>query len=712
MIGDVVMVKNSPTKKVSTNAAKPALKHNFTQPEVTMSFIWKAYLNTALVALPAVIYSLVLLVLGIKYLAFVVMDMPLFVDDAGSFYTLAYFAGLIFGGAALAFFSRPYFPSKKAKSEIVIQSGKETALFSFVNALAKSLGSPKVARIKLNCDVVVQAYFQNYREYKAGELTLEFGIPVLTCMSTEEIASLVGHELGHYTHPLLRPAFAIKRFIRCRMYEVMHGEEGWQDKLDSLQERISILAPILAPVELGIKLVNSIVHFAYDVTGDLTQESDREIEHLADLHQAAIVGSNGFSDMLHNLIRTDQAYHAALEKIHLGEIFPDDLGRFVKNLYAKTVSQTNQYIELSATENYSNWYMHPVPTVRHNAIKKANCTALFQSSESMDAVMPNLQKYSKALTKSYYHVHGIEIDRSKIARMEDGQVAVRENPVRKLLNEFSHHLFSDDVVWDAAETKKFSQVGSDKLVALLNKLTVNIRHNIPEYSSYAQQAEKQFQRQAQMHFGNWLIKDGSRVRPSVEQMEKLRRESDDFIAMHQASIDSYKKYFGTRVAAAVALDKTGKNFATGSKLISMLRALHKLEEKIRDSSIKNSTIEKLIERRQAGDAKLHGQTIARLARMLHKNVSETESVLAAFPQALLGAKSARVMDNQLNVKSMSGEAFEQSVLLRAKELEQFYYQLNVAVSAQLAKIATQNEARFNVRPVNTIKMAAVDTRAA
>ncbi|VUD52787.1 hypothetical protein TDB9533_01703 [Thalassocella blandensis] len=706
------MVNNSIKTKISASDIKAAFQGNFTQPEVSMTFIWKAYLNTALVLLPAAVYSLLLCIFAIKFLIFVVMDMPLFVEDAGGFYTLAYLAGVILGGSAIAFFARPYFPSKKAKSEIILRNGKEGALFLLVNSLAKKLGSPGVAKIKLNMDVVVQAYFQNHREFKQNELTLELGMPVLMCMKSDEIASLVAHELGHYSHPLLRPAFALKRFVRCRMFEVMNGEEGWQEKVDALQDRISLLGPLCAPIELGIKLVNSIVQFAYDVTGDLTEENDREIEYMADLHQAAILGSEGFSDMLHNLIRTDQAYHAALEKIHLGEIFPDDLSRFVQNMFAKTQAQKNQYIELSATDNYSNWYMHPVPTVRNNAIKKARVNAQYHLPHTFNEILPNLQKYSKALSKSYYQVQEIEIDRSKIVRMEEGQVAVRENPVRKLLNDFSNQLFSDDIVWDVSESKKFAQLGTDKLIAVLNKLAVNIRHNIPEYSSYRAQAEKQFQRQAQMHFGNWLIKDGSRKRPSQEQMEKLRREADDFTAVHQASLESYKKYFGSRVAAAVALDKTGKSYATGSKLLSMLRALQKLEDKFADSQIKASTVEKLIERRQDGDGKLHRQTIARLARMLLKNINEMETVLAAFPQALLGTKSSSVMANKLNIKNLNGEEFEQNVLLRAKELEGFYGQFNAAVSVQLAKIASQNEARFKVRPVNTMKMTAVGSRAA
>lgn len=698
--------KSSATVKLRASDIQGAFLAKLPTHAPDFTLIWKSYLTTALVAFPVAVYTLFSLYVAVRYLLFVIFGMPLFAGASYGLYPLVYLLGVVLGGAFVAFLARPFFPAKTEKAEIVVEQGKEAALFLWVNSIAEQLNAPKITRIVFNTDVVVQAYYQRFAHWKTKELTLELGMPVLHGLTVDEMASLIAHELAYYDDEKLGNCVAFKRMIRREMFKTFHHEDGWLAKVQHWQDKTALLAPVTAPLELGFNALATVCQFVYDVTADLTQDHDSKMCKRADAVQAALIGTQAFPTMLHHLIRTDQAFHTAMEKIHAREVFPDDLGRFVKNLMDEHSTEQTLDIELAAGEHYSNWHQQPAPSERVDASQNQTLPVAYHLPLALEDIFTRLASYSKALTKSFYLVNGVELERSKILKLdagEKGQVSVQQSPVRKLLNDYTNGLFSDDVVWQAADVKKYAQVPPEKLVAVLNKIIANIRHTLPEYGEYRAQIAKQVQRHEQLHFGNWMLKNGSRQRPSQEQLARLKLDMDDFTAQYQASIDTYRKLFGNRIAAAIALDKGHKNFAVGVKLVAMQRMLAKLDSTLLDMRIKGSTIEKLIERRQHGEAKIHQQTIARLARMQLKNIQEVEAVFVSLPKSLLGARSAESLERVLEVTDVNGEAFEQGVLARSKALDSIYQQFNLAVSAQLVKIASQNEKRFKVRPVSVLR---------
>ncbi|MFT5084813.1 MAG: hypothetical protein ACI9Y1_002869 [Lentisphaeria bacterium] len=669
------------------------------------------YFDALIAVLPAFIYLGFVFSLVASLLSALVYFLYLIINTSTPLYIGGSCVFVLFMSIVMPILLRPFFYRESGDTHIFVDAKQEPELFYFVNMLCKKFELKDIRTICLTMDVNVDVDARNYREAYAGELSLSLGLPLLANLNVAQLAALISHELGHYACPHLRFCYSVIRRVRRWGHRVVGHQDGWHASLESYfaNRNAKFRQMIMLPAALGFKLVDAFFHTSNSFVSAVSANTTVELECLADQFQAQIIGSTGFEGLMKSVALIDQSYYLASEKAHSCGKCPEDFSRYVHEFYLKVPTQNQQFIEMAPTEKFSGWMLHPSPVVRSRRVQLHKIDACFELDRPAMDLFNNFMDYSKTLTRSYCATNGLLVEDGG-ASFSAGEAKV----VSGALLEFTSQLFSPEVVWDIPSPEKFNTLSSEKLTAFLNRLTVSIRHNIPEFSAYRALTYDYEKQKARLHLATWLLKDGSRRRPSLEAIDKLKDDINQFEAKHQKSILTYRKSYGTRIAASVSLGRDNKAYPKAYAMLNLLRKMNPLYMPICESKIQCATLEQLLERRSEGDGNVHQVTISRFTRMLIKMIREFEALLVAFPPSLVASsredrgdkKTDLVMQSHLDLNRMNGEDYERQIIGRFKELLAFYCEFNSSMCSKLAKFAEINEKKFAVEPVITVKLAA------
>jgi hypothetical protein len=75
----------------------------------------------------------------------------------------------------------------------------QPVLYEFVNQICKKVSAPPPTRIELDCDYNASALFrQGWLSFGKNDLVLTLGVPLIASQTSEQLASVIAHDFGHF----------------------------------------------------------------------------------------------------------------------------------------------------------------------------------------------------------------------------------------------------------------------------------------------------------------------------------------------------------------------------------------------------------------------------------------------------------------------------------------------------------------------------------
>ncbi len=692
--------RNRPVNEQETleDELASAFTDELVRPSYSKTYHLRLFAIACALALPVFVYCL--LVVVFVYYAFVALIhfFP-FANGGSSTFSIFFYLVLFFVLASLLVsFLRPFLSRREYGQRLALDPQAQSSVYAFTNYLAKKLEVDSVDEIVVGSSVVVSAGYRNMFAFRNKSLALEIGLPLIPTLSASEFCSLLTHELGRYSYAKSKPAdFAIRALYEW-FYRISNGEDAWFSKLQSMTGENKLYHAASFVFQSSAGLVNGLFQIFLNVADVVAKSSISESEYNADIIQSNVLGSEEFDHLLKHLVQVDQAFHFAVEESISSDHVPENIADLILSIYEKNPIQTDQFIEMVPAEKFNSWYFLPPPNARTRRVKKSKISAKFNSSRSLEDLFVDVDGLGQSLSSLLYAQSGVEAsNRSLKAEVDERKSAILLPKEEAILKHFSSGLFRRDIVWEFPQVNKFSSLPKENIVPFLNKLVLTIRHNLPDLAKYMELLGDYEKQAARLHFAQWLIKDGSKKRPGSEELEELKFNVKEFDRKYSGKKPQYRKSYGVRVAAAVALGKQSKAYSSAEKLITMLSALSVLQDSITESKIKCSTLEKLIARRAEGDD-FHQKTISRLTRMVLKVIEDMEKVLVRIPVNLLQAQ-IDIHSGCLDLDTLNGEDYEREVADRFFELVRYYDAFNVAISAKLAQFVEMVERKQDIESV-------------
>lgn len=679
-------------------------------PSASKPYLVKLVTVACLSVLTLVLYAGVVSFAVYHLISILIRFIPAFGDSANSFYICGYILVLVlFSVISLCLF-RPFFRRKNIAVSVELTKEQQGPIYEFANKVAAAFEVSGLERIVINNDVVVDVGFESLRDFYRGRLTLNIGLPLIPIISKREFCSLLAHELSHYRLTKVRRAYSVIRYLRGWLYRISHNHDGWYEGLEVVAEKVGMFRFICVPGFVVLGLTNRIFQIFLAWTEWLTDSAVNESAYYADQVQANIMGSESFDQLLKHLVRIDQAYQLAIEETLRASEAPENLAEAISKAYEKNAIQANQFIEMERSELYNSWHLLPAPNKRTKRIKKFTIEPIFSDDESLASLFIDVEAVGVAVSARFYEINDIVGDLKKSDKTNfDRKGAIALPDEEAMLKRFTSGLYRRDIAWEFPQADKFSSLPSEKIIPFSNKLVGSIRRSLPELTRYMELLDDYDRQQSRLHYAQWLIKDGSKNRPGADELDELKFNKKEFERKYLGKKELYRKSYGVRVAAAVAMGKTSKAYGSAVKLIQLLLRLGGLQDSISEAKVKCSTLEKLIIRRTAGDD-IHQKTISRLTRMMLKVVEDLEIVLVRMPINLV-PKGAEIREGRLDLDQLNGEDYEIIVSDRFFELVRYYEAFNTAISAKLAQFVEMVERRQGIESVVVAVVKPILTKA-
>lgn len=678
---------------------------NVQLPTAPRKLAFKLVLAAIAGALPLFIYLFLLSVMAVLGVVVAFDSVTKAIESAsGIVITLSVISLVLFVGL-LVLLSRPMWPVKVQRPSIQLEKGQAPELFDYVSGILQSLAGLTLDSINVTMDVATDMYFSTVTAYREKRVTVDIGAPLLELLSKQELTALLIHETCRYHKPGLAKRYIVIRLLRAH-YDAL-ANRG-EDPSRHTEQRRAIARRLMAPVVVFDKFVG---HLAAGVSGfaeSSTQSAIHEVAFLADSAQVKFSGGDQFAELLNKLARIDQAFHLTLEEEMKREraspLFASHLGK----IFHENPLKTAHFVEMAPSEHFNGWRMLPSPHERMHRIKSlenpVDVSDANTSTESHLLVkewVPDLRTVDNAVTQMFFADYGMEVeDLEKEGDTKESQSKLAQQHDEAICKKFTSGLFRKDLIWDVPPVSKFTNLPPEKIIPFLNKVVISIRHKLPELTQYVSLRHEYQRLIEQQHLFHWLIKDGSKLRPPAETIDELRFTVKDFEEKHLPNKNAYRKSYGTRVSAAIALGRSNRAYRSADQLVSILSRLSDLQEVVDEAKVKCATINKLVARRkEVGD--IHDATIVRLTKMVLKVVEGLELRLSRIPPSIAG-ECAEVIQRVLDTKAKD-VVLETRVPERFAELLKCYEVCNTAISAKLALFVSMVEKKQAIETVTVAR---------
>jgi Zn-dependent protease with chaperone function len=299
---------------------------------------WILIVALVMVTLPVVYVAIIgLVVAAVLYHA--VHHITIFQHVRGSGATkgaaLLYVAPIISGGIVVLLMVKPLFarPPRGPKAR-ALDPAAEPLLFSFVEAVCNAVGSPRPARIEVDCRVNASAHRDGgLLGVVGGRLVLTIGLPFAAGVSLRQFAGVLAHEFGHFSQGAGMRLYGLIMRINLWFARVVYQRDAWDEELESWSAHEHIGMKILGGVtRLAVWLTRrflwALMFFGHVVSGFLS----RQMEYDADRYEARMVGAGCFAETMWRfrvLGLAEQGAYADLRSTWQQRRLPEDFPKLV-----------------------------------------------------------------------------------------------------------------------------------------------------------------------------------------------------------------------------------------------------------------------------------------------------------------------------------------------------------------------------------------------
>ena len=290
--------------------------------------------------------------------------------------------GLVFAGLSLLF-------ARKSDDPAATQLTRENqpVMYEFVDQICEKLGSPKPCRIDLDCEFNASAHLRR-GWFSSGrkDLVLTIGIPLIASQNTEQLASVIAHEFGHFRQgSAMKTSFVIQRLTQWFMVSALNG--------------------------LGY-----FYYFGY-LTHWLSGSLSREMEWDADRHAVQLAGTKAFVESSALLERYGVAYAVTIENLiamfHGGALV-DNVPRLMMHIgRTMPAAVIRRIAESTEKRKQDRFDSHPPTRDRVNAARELNQPGIISLQRPATDLVDHWVPLCKKITMDFY-TEQLQLERGAI----------------------------------------------------------------------------------------------------------------------------------------------------------------------------------------------------------------------------------------------------------------------------------------------------------
>ena len=235
------------------------------------------------------IVSLALLVFGLYWLA---------TGDFGQSLSPTLFYLSMIGGVlvVLCLLKPLVVPRRRLVESYPLDSKSEPLLVDVIDQVCQRLNAPRPKSIRLECSAYFgSAYRRGLLGYLSGDLGLSIGLPLLACLSVEQLAGLVAGELAHNRRRAGSGLMVLIGGINGWLWRSVYEPDRWDEWLDRATSRPGFHpGKFLLPLK-GLKLFAQMVLWIPMFIGNTVASAlVRRTEFDADRCHARLGGRGSF----------------------------------------------------------------------------------------------------------------------------------------------------------------------------------------------------------------------------------------------------------------------------------------------------------------------------------------------------------------------------------------------------------------------------------
>jgi Zn-dependent protease with chaperone function len=370
-------------------------------------------LGIVLVSLAMILLPLLYLGLigGVAYLIYLHARYDLAaLKSTRSVYAIVFlYGGPMFAGLILLFFMiKPLLAGSPKLARVrVLEPDKEPTLFAFVSRIAQTVGAPEPKQIQVDCEVNASASFgTGFAGLFGRNLVLTIGMPLVGGFSTEQLAGVLAHELGHFSQGAgMRFSYVI-RAINHWLVRVVYERDEWDEGLVRYSEEESRLAPIFWLALLGI-FISRVILWVFMALGHVIScFLLRHMEYDADAYEARLVGSEVFEATFRRMATLEVAANAAHAQAIVSwskERLPEDIPGLILFHNNRIPPKLSRLIDKDLKKTKTGFFdTHPCFRDRVANVRNGDSEGVFHLQEPATILLSDYGKLCRLVTKDFY----------------------------------------------------------------------------------------------------------------------------------------------------------------------------------------------------------------------------------------------------------------------------------------------------------------------
>lgn len=264
--------------------------------------LWILIVAAVMVLLPLVYVALITLV-GLATAYHAVHNITILTVGRGSaamkMALLIYATPLVAGVMTVFLMVKPLFarPARGPKARS-LDPDEEPLLHAFVDGVCASVGSPRPARIEVDCRVNASAHREGgLMGIVGGRLILTIGLPLVAGLSLKQFAGVLAHEFGHFSQGAGMRLYLLIMRVNLWFARVVYQRDEWDETLAAWSSHEHGLYIFLGWVcRLAVWLTRRVLWVLMTIGRVVSGFLSRQMEFDADRYEARMVGASCFAD--------------------------------------------------------------------------------------------------------------------------------------------------------------------------------------------------------------------------------------------------------------------------------------------------------------------------------------------------------------------------------------------------------------------------------
>lgn len=624
-----------------------------------------------------------------------------------------YFIPVLSGCLFTLFLWRPLIPKfHKYKSiDLRITEQTDPKFVYFVHAVCKKVGAKKPSAIYLSMDANASAALKNFWSLFSNKLILTIGFPLVSCMSTQNVAGILAHEFGHFSQKASLRGYYLISVVNRWFYRCIYGNDDWSQWMEKAEEKADSagLSVIFFIVRFGMMRTNNLLSILLRFSRYLTMSLSRQMEFDADKHEIQLVGSYEFEVTTRALHRAAAATAMAFNELDYNEDdkYVDNIPSLIRVFYSSLPERIDKRIEEQLKDNrLSVWDTHPPDAERIKHAQNLDLGGIFSLDQPAINLFDSYEEKSKVATQQYYRGQGLNPSSMRFKSVEKTLKSTEKMlSNHSVLHTFCNHWFLPFCVWHIPNLDKTSKYENNKCIFFANKAIASLRLSLPENDVAVNIFDARYKNLMDCQYQFYLDQAGYDIALPHDHssLESWRTQVKRDYAAAQKTIDTFNVYFGHRALAAACLIKGSANSQKVRLLIKLLQKMKSLEKDVIEARQIYSLLNIISNHFYQGDHEQFGGVMTSLTSMLEKLNKKIGDVIHLMPANLFDERSgAHILSDRKSKSKVNDNYRPYRILADADATLMCFYDFNREISSRLASVFTKVEQSFGVKPIKLL----------